>query len=333
MRLQFLGAAREVTGSQYYLCTDGAKVLVDCGMFQEREFLYRNWDSSPVRPRDIDMVLLTHAHVDHCGLLPQAGAGGLSRPGDDHGGLGRPGRTGAPRFGPDSSGRRGLQEEAASQGRAAGRNSRRSPLHDARRGADAAAVATGRLRPPAADQRQPAAVFHDAGHILGSAMIELRGQGGRPLAAADLQRRHRPGGQALDPPAQRFRADRFPRHGIDLRRPQPRGPSRHRGATGRGDRRDASAAAARRSIPIFAIERAQELIYFLGRLLHAGRIPSVPVFLDSPMAAEVTEVFRRHRECLDAADPAAARRRRRPAGLPRADTPCGPSSSPRRSTI
>jgi metallo-beta-lactamase family protein len=71
MRLQFLGAAREVTGSQYYLQANGAKVLIDCGMFQEREFLNRNWEASPVRPRDIDVVLLTHAHIDHCGLLPK----------------------------------------------------------------------------------------------------------------------------------------------------------------------------------------------------------------------------------------------------------------------
>ena len=71
MKLQFLGAARQVTGSQYYLEADGARLLVDCGMYQERAYLARNWEKSPLRLRDLDAVLLTHAHVDHCGLAPK----------------------------------------------------------------------------------------------------------------------------------------------------------------------------------------------------------------------------------------------------------------------
>src|SRR5271165_5053055 len=77
MKLQFLGAARQVTGSKYLLETDGARILVDCGMYQERHFLERNWSDLPVRPRDIDVVLLTHAHIDHCGLLPKLVADGF----------------------------------------------------------------------------------------------------------------------------------------------------------------------------------------------------------------------------------------------------------------
>jgi metallo-beta-lactamase family protein len=71
VKLQFLGATRQVTGSQYFLEADGVRLLVDCGMFQEREFLPRNWEPSPVRPAKLDVVLLTHAHVDHCGLVPK----------------------------------------------------------------------------------------------------------------------------------------------------------------------------------------------------------------------------------------------------------------------
>ena len=71
VKLQFLGAARQVTGSQYYLEADGARLLVDCGMYQERAYLARNWDPSPVRLRDVHAMLLTHAHVDHCGLAPK----------------------------------------------------------------------------------------------------------------------------------------------------------------------------------------------------------------------------------------------------------------------
>lgn len=65
MQLHFLGAAGQVTGSKYYLNTGHARILVDCGMFQERDFLDRNWSEFPIRPRDIDAILLTHAHVDH----------------------------------------------------------------------------------------------------------------------------------------------------------------------------------------------------------------------------------------------------------------------------
>ena len=70
-KLSFLGAARNVTGSRYLLETCGVRLLVDCGLYQEREFSSRNWDLFPVPPNTIDVVLLTHAHVDHCGLLPK----------------------------------------------------------------------------------------------------------------------------------------------------------------------------------------------------------------------------------------------------------------------
>ena len=71
VHLQFLGAARNVTGSRHLLAIDGRKVLVDCGLYQERDFRSRNWEPFPVEPKDIDAVLLTHAHLDHCGFLPR----------------------------------------------------------------------------------------------------------------------------------------------------------------------------------------------------------------------------------------------------------------------
>ncbi len=71
MKLQFLGAVRQVTGSRYFLQAGGLRLLVDCGMFQERAHLVRNWEPSPVSAESIDFVLLTHAHLDHCGLIPK----------------------------------------------------------------------------------------------------------------------------------------------------------------------------------------------------------------------------------------------------------------------
>ncbi|HPW18979.1 MAG TPA: MBL fold metallo-hydrolase, partial [Candidatus Aminicenantes bacterium] len=71
MKLAFLGAARQVTGSCYAVDAGGLKILVDCGLYQERAFLGRNWDPLPVRPDKLDYIVLTHAHLDHSGLIPK----------------------------------------------------------------------------------------------------------------------------------------------------------------------------------------------------------------------------------------------------------------------
>src|SRR5512136_2379245 len=70
-RLSFLGAAQNVTGSRYLLEAGGRRILVDCGLYQERDLVARNWDPFPVAPASIDTLLLAHAHVDHCGYLPR----------------------------------------------------------------------------------------------------------------------------------------------------------------------------------------------------------------------------------------------------------------------
>ena len=238
MKIQFLGAAREVTGSQYYVCGDGAKVLVDCGMFQEREFLYRNWEACPVRPRDIDVVLLTHAHIDHCGLLPRLVQEGFRGPIF---------ATGASADLAELVLRDSAQIQAEDIGfkkkrhRKEGRKGKfpEKPLYTMRDVQRTLPL----LKPVAYGRPQQingniSAVFHDAGHILGSAMIELTaeesGQSRRLLFSGDIGQQSKP---LLRPPTP-CRANRFPRHGIDLRRPEPRGPPRHRGAVGRGDRRN-----------------------------------------------------------------------------------------------
>ena len=71
IKLRFLGAAQNVTGSRHFLQANGVNILIDCGLYQERQFIDRNWDPFPVPAAGIDAALLTHAHLDHCGLLPK----------------------------------------------------------------------------------------------------------------------------------------------------------------------------------------------------------------------------------------------------------------------
>ena len=78
MKLRFLGAAQNVTGSRHLLEVDGIRLLVDCGLYQERQFLARNWEPFAVPPESINAVFLTHAHLDHCGLLPKLVRDGFS---------------------------------------------------------------------------------------------------------------------------------------------------------------------------------------------------------------------------------------------------------------
>ena len=80
MQLKFLGANRQVTGSRYFLEAGGLRIMIDCGLFQERSFLKRNWQQPPIDPKRLDYLLLTHAHLDHCGLIPRLVKAGFSSP-------------------------------------------------------------------------------------------------------------------------------------------------------------------------------------------------------------------------------------------------------------
>jgi len=298
MRLQFLGAARQVTGSRYYLQTDGTRLLIDCGMFHEREFLERNWEPSPVRPEKIDAVLLTHAHVDHCGLLPKLAGEGFR---------GRILTTPATADLVDVV----LHDAAKIQSedvafkkkrhRKEGRRGRHpvKPLFTERQVRRTLPL----LRP--VPYREPVEVgpgvvasFHDAGHILGSAMLELTvdddGQSRRIIFSGDIGQWDKP---IIRDPSVFTEADYVVMESTYGTREHNDEDVETRLARVISETVDAGGNVV---IPTFAIERAQELIYHLGGLLRDGRIPEVPVYLDSPMASAVTQVFQRHRECFDA---------------------------------
>jgi metallo-beta-lactamase family protein len=298
MRLRFLGAVRQVTGSRYFLEGGGSRLLVDCGMFQERAYLDRNWEPSPIRPRDIDAVLLTHAHVDHCGLLPKLAAEGFR---------GKIYATPATADLVDVVLRDAakIQEEDAAfkikRHRREGRRTRYpvKPLfteHDVERTLPL-------LRPipylqPVTLGDGVTATFHDAGHILGSAMLELavreNGRAAQVVFSGDIGQWDKP---IVRDPSVFARADYVVMESTyGTRRHEDFENVETRLARIISETIDAGGNVV---IPTFAIERAQELIYYMGSLLRRGRIPPAPVFLDSPMANAVTDVFRRHRECFD----------------------------------
>jgi metallo-beta-lactamase family protein len=298
MKIQFLGADRQVTGSKYLLETDDRRILVDCGLYQEREFLERNWESFPVPPDSLDLILLTHAHLDHCGYIPRLAADGFK---------GRVLATAATAelariILLDSA---HIQEEDADFKKKRHAKEGRSgphpevPLYTIEDVEQAVlSFDSCAYDKPIALGRRTSVTFRDAGHILGSAMLEIEtGEGAaarRLIFSGDI-------GQWASPlvrdPSVFAQADYTVMESTYADRnhddPEPIEPLLARiisEAAGRGGKV---------VVPVFAMERAQELLYHLGRLLRAKQIPPLPVFLDSPMAVEVTQVFNRYPSYLD----------------------------------
>jgi metallo-beta-lactamase family protein len=373
VKLQFVGAATTVTGSQFLLITDRARVLIDCGMFQGSPTdLERNKVPFPHNPAQLDALLVTHAHLDHCGLIPLLVKQGFRGPiyltsataelteivlhdsakvqleqarqrrrrerrdrerraaaapaldkapvpaglDDDEAAAeaARPATSGGERRGPDRRfvERRGkgyawpptdFSEETGFDPEAALRRQPPAiqiggfePLYDEHDVQEAIAA----FRPLEYDQEREVApgvraVFRDAGHILGSAIITLdvadgREQPRRIVFSGDLGRPNTPiirdptvitggadyvvvestyGGREHDPAEE---AIRLLAEIVNIV------------ARGRGVL----------LVPSFAIGRTQEVVWHLDRLLEAGKIPHVPLFLDSPMAMRASDVYRRY---------------------------------------
>jgi metallo-beta-lactamase family protein len=291
LTLTFLGAARTVTGSKYLLETGRARILVDAGLFQGLKALReRNWQDLPVPASSIDAIVLTHAHLDHCGYLPRLVMQGFR---------GRVFCTAGTRdlcriVLPDS-GR--IQEEDAANANRHG-FSKHSPALPLYTEADAFR-AVSLLQPVGYERAMPVADgievdFLSAGHLLGSSYARVVVNGSTLLFGGDLGRYGRP---VLPDPTPIAEADY-------LLVESTYGDRVHEDDEDGEQLASVIRAAAERGgkvvIPAFAIGRVEELLYWIGRLEEQNRIPVLPVFLDSPMAIEA---LARYRDRLDELDP------------------------------
>jgi len=298
MQLSFHGATRNVTGSRYLLEANGCKILIDCGLFQEWKLKARNWDPFPVPPAEIDAVLLTHAHLDHCGLLPK-----LHKEGFDGPIYCTPATADiATIVILDSA---SLQVEDAERKQRRHRHQKRTPAHPVLPLYTVPDAESTRTLFETTGYGQPVqvgdgieAVFHDAGHILGSSSIEVRvtqnGVTRSIVFSGDVGRYDVP---IVNDPAVIESADYMvteSTYGDRLHGPTSDIPSQLARIVN-----DTKAAGGNVIIPSFAVERSQELLFHLSGLLADDLIPHIRVFLDSPMAVKVTEVFRKHRELFD----------------------------------
>ena len=298
MKIKFLGANQQVTGSCSLLETDTARVLVDCGLYQEREFLARNWEPFPVAPDSIDMLLLTHVHLDHCGLIPKLVREGFSGPIL----LTSPSEDLLPIVLLDSA--RIHEEDASYKKKRHKREGRKGPypeiplytVKDAERALPLAQGVPYNKSIPIKDQWEVR--FHDAGHILGSAIIEVivreKGRQETVLFSGDIGQWNRP---LMKDPTMFDHADYIVMETTYGNRDHddPEDVDRLLCAI----INETIERGGNVVIPTFAIERAQELLFHLGRLSRQNRIPYVMTFLDSPMALDVTEVFVQYQNSLD----------------------------------
>src|SRR5258706_3652907 len=289
VKIKFLGAAKSVTGSKYLLQVDDKKILVDCGMFQgQKELRLRNWDKLPIDPQQIDIVIITHAHIDHTGYLPRLVKDGFS---------GKIICTAATEdlmqiMLLDAA---KLQEEEALFAAKKGYSKHEDPkpLFNT----DDAKLVMHLIESHSSNSEfnllpNVSVTFHNAGHILGASIVELKVTGKEQqkkiVFSGDLGRYNDP--IMYDPEA-------IPEAAIlltestygDRLNPITDVENQLAKVVNETDNNEGYLV-----IPAFADGRTQSLIYYMHQLMESKRIPSFPIFVDSPMAISCTNLYEKH---------------------------------------
>ncbi|MGH1456018.1 MAG: MBL fold metallo-hydrolase [Alphaproteobacteria bacterium] len=285
MKLTFLGATGTVTGSKYLLEDDGFRILIDCGLFQGlKELRERNWEKLPIDPSSIDAVILTHAHIDHSGYLPLLVKNGF------RGNVYCSSATAdlCDILLVDSA---YLHEEDARRANQYGYTKHKPalPLYTK----EDAYNALERIKPVSFGDDHELSDFLSfklthAGHILGAACVHITDGQTKVVFSGDLGR---PNDPVMNPPAQIQEADY-------LIMESTYGDRLHEVSDPLNQLGDIISQAAARGgtvvIPAFAVGRAQSLMYYVHELKKVGRIPDIPVYLDSPMAISASKLLQKH---------------------------------------
>jgi metallo-beta-lactamase family protein len=311
-KVRFIGAAKTVTGSMHMIVNGASRLIIDCGLFQGRrdEFFERN-GSFPFDPAEIVACVLSHAHIDHSGNIPSLVKRGFR---------GRILTTEATRdlcaeMLPDSG---HIQEEDIKFVNKINRKRHlppRKPLYTRKDAEESLRYIHGfPYRAPVEVSEGVTVTFFDAGHVLGSAipLFELK-SGARSVRlayAVDLGRKDIPILRAPERPPDVDYLILESTYGGRVHQPIEEAEEAFARAI-----RSTAERGGKIIIPSFALERTQEVLYFLSRLVSQKRIPTLPVFVDSPLAVDITGIFEKHIECFDEDMRARIRRGEDPFGM------------------
>lgn len=283
VEISFLGGVRSVTGSKFLIRSDQSRILLECGLYQGlKELRLRNWQSLPFNPQELDCVIISHAHLDHCGYLPRlvnSGFSGSIHMTEDTAKL-------ASIILLDSAKMQVEDAEYASR-KGYSKHANPQPLYDY----IDAEKAISMFRPHPFHTKISIAedatlVFHRAGHILGSSLVELEVADKRIVFSGDLGRPNHPILANPDP---------IPDNAIDaLLLESTYGDRRH------NDSSDQLATVIKRTIarggsvliPAFAVDRTEVILHRLKELMDHSEIPRLPVYVDSPMALASLDIYR-----------------------------------------
>ena len=295
-RITFYGAAKEVTGSMHLVEQGGYRLLLDCGMKQgKRKEAFEKNREFPLDPASVNSIILTHAHIDHCGNIPTFMVQGFK---------GKVYSTHATRdlcelMLPDSAYVQMKDLEYVNKKRVKQGKAPFEPLYDLEQAEESLKLfvpkSIGEYFEVSPSMK---GYFLNAGHILGSAMLVLNiNDNGKEIKVGytgDLGRKQLP---ILKDPDQLYKIDYLvmeSTYGARDHKPIPSAYSKLAAIIN-----DTYSRGGKMIVPVFAVERAQEMLYVLNKLFIENKIPAMPVFVDSPLTIRVTDVFRSHSECFD----------------------------------